>query len=228
MHQVYKELHKENPDVFQNDSISEFLASSIKCDSDSELMLPKLECINGNCKNRCAINLPSTTLLFPSQPEKTINDEYFYAAGKKVSIKRTARFDKKETLCTIYVKCFAKGKVNWIHRHRVISNRIFWDNFSHEYTHLDFSENIALRPKSEVQSAHFSGRQQTLHCTVSENSSDPNVPTRQYLYHLSDDTRQYSVLSFAVVTSIIENNPSLIKNGKLVIKSGNSSTQCKN
>ena len=106
MHQLYKVLHKENPGVFQTDSISEFLASSIKCDSDSNRMFPKLECINGNCKNRCAINLPSNTLLFPSQPEKLlsyyvyerINEEYFNAAGKKVSIKRTARVDKKETL----------------------------------------------------------------------------------------------------------------------------------
>ena len=31
------------------------------------------------------------------------------------------------------------------------------------YIELDFSQNLALRPKDEVQSAHFSGKQFTLH-----------------------------------------------------------------
>ena len=31
---------------------------------------------------------------------------------------------------------------------------------------MDYSQNIALKPKHEVQSAHFSGKEQTLHCTV--------------------------------------------------------------
>ena len=51
------------------------------------------------------------------------------------------------------------------------------------YIELDFSQNLALRPKDEVQSAHFSGKQVTLHCSI----VDP-VGYR-YHFHLSDDTK---------------------------------------
>ena len=39
---------------------------------------------------------------------------------------------------------------------------------------LDYSENIALKPKFEVQAAHFSGRQHTLHCCVIESDGVNN------------------------------------------------------
>ena len=36
--------------------------------------------------------------------------------------------------------------------------------FQGTYIELDFSENIAIKSKFEVQETHFSGKQYTLHC----------------------------------------------------------------
>ena len=54
--------------------------------------------------------------------------------------------------------------------------------FSGPYVELDFSENLAMKPKFEAQDAHFSGKQYTLHCSIVE-PSDP-----KYVYHMCDDT----------------------------------------
>ena len=52
------------------------------------------------------------------------------------------------------------------------------ENYSGKYNELNFSQNLALRPKDEVQSAHFSGKQFTLHCAIVEGAG----PYR-YHYH---------------------------------------------
>ena len=35
-----------------------------------------------------------------------------------------------------------------------------------KFIELDFSQNLALRPKNEVQRANFSGKQSNLHCAI--------------------------------------------------------------
>ena len=40
------------------------------------------------------------------------------------------------------------------------------ERFTGEYIELDFSENLTLKPKFEVQDAHFSGKQYSLHCST--------------------------------------------------------------
>ena len=47
---------------------------------------------------------------------------------------------------------------------------------------MDFSENLALKTKSEFQEAHFSGKQYTLHCII------VHPGEVKFTYHLSDDT----------------------------------------
>ena len=56
------------------------------------------------------------------------------------------------------------------------------ESFNGKCIEIDFSENIAMKPKFEVQDAHFSGKQYSLHCSVVE----PGI--QKYFYHLSDDT----------------------------------------
>ena len=43
---------------------------------------------------------------------------------------------------------------------------MIWERFTGEYTELDFSENLTLKPKFEGQDAHFSGKQYSLHCST--------------------------------------------------------------
>ena len=58
----------------------------------------------------------------------------------------------------------------------------FFPLISNSFESKDSSENIAIKAKSEVQDAHFSGKQYTLHCAIIEPGE------QKYVYHLSDDT----------------------------------------
>ena len=60
-------------------------------------------------------------------------------------------------------------------------------NYDGKCIELDLSQNLALRPKDEVQSAHFSGKQFTLHCSI------VNPVNNRYHFHLSDDTNHDAV-----------------------------------
>ena len=73
---------------------------------------------------------------------------------------------------------------------------------------------MSLRTKDEVQSAHFSGQQFTLHCAI--------VEPAQYRYHIhiSDDTKHDPI------STIIEKYD--IRNENLWIQSGNATFQFKN
>ena len=48
---------------------------------------------------------------------------------------------------------------------------------------MDFSQNIVLKTKDEAQTAHFLGKQQSLHYSIVIDEND----TLNYVYHLSDD-----------------------------------------
>ena len=67
--------------------------------------------------------------------------------------------------------------------------RVFW---------MDFSENVSGTPKWEVQDAHFSKQQYSLHCTVAHLNNE-----YEYLYHLSDDLLHDAKMVAAVVESIL-------------------------
>ena len=62
------------------------------------------------------------------------------------------------------------------------------ERFTGKYIKLDFLENLALKPKFELQDAHFSGKQYSLHCSFVEPGEN------KYEYHLSDDTNHDSIL----------------------------------
>ena len=94
------------------------------------------------------------------------------------------------------------------------------ESFQGTYIELDFSENIAIKPKFEVQEAHFSGKQYTLHCSIVE----PGMS--KYVYHLCDDTKHDPVFVNEVLEDIFTKRN--IKNETVIIKSDNAPTQYKN
>ena len=85
---------------------------------------------------------------------------------------------------------------------------------------MDFSENVNGTPKFEVQDAHFSKRQFSLHCTVNLTG----VEKRTYFYHLSNDTGHDAQFTFAVVDDLLSQVP---EQDIYRFKSDNSSTQYK-
>ena len=88
------------------------------------------------------------------------------------------------------------------------------------YIEINFSENIALKTKSEVQEAHFSGKQYALHCSIVEPGES------KFVYHLNDDTTHDPCFVHQVLEDIFDRWG--IGNETVVIKSDNAPTQYKN
>ena len=94
------------------------------------------------------------------------------------------------------------------------------ESFNGKYIEMDFSENIAIKPKFEVHDAHFSGKQYSLHCSILEPG------TQNYFYHLSGDTTHDQEFVHKVLVDLFDKLS--IKNKTTMIKSDNVLTQCKN
>ena len=94
------------------------------------------------------------------------------------------------------------------------------DTYSGKYIELDFSQNLAIRLALEVQSAHFSNKQYTLHCAIAKPFD------KQYHYHLSDDTKHDSIFDDHVLRELIIHYN--ISNKDLRVQSNNASSQYKN
>ena len=104
---------------------------------------------------------------------------------------------------------------------------VYWSKFMSETGNailwLDYSQNIQLTSKNDVQAAYYSGKQHTLHDALIQ------VPNgdRTYVYHLSNDTNHDSVITDVIVNDIIANYPEVIESDSLVIRSDNCSMQYK-
>ena len=92
--------------------------------------------------------------------------------------------------------------------------------FKGKYIELDFSKNLALGPKHELHSAHFSKKQHTLLCAIFWRG-DTN-----FHYHLSDDTKHDPVFVDEVLQDLIHHYN--INNEDVIIQSDNGDTQYKN
>ena len=96
------------------------------------------------------------------------------------------------------------------------------ESFSGKHIEVEFSENFALKLKHDVQDAHFSGKQYSLHCSIVE--PDEN----KYVYHLSNDTKHDPVFVNEVLEDIFKRwnikGETIIK----TIKSNYAHTQYKN
>ena len=101
----------------------------------------------------------------------------------------------------------------------IINHHVLW---------IDSSMNIKLVEKNHVQSAHYSGRQQTLH-DISKRSimERPFIYIYIYIYHLSDDTKYDSVMTKEIIKITLTQHPEIISSGELIIRSDNCSMQYK-
>ena len=76
---------------------------------------------------------------------------------------------------------------------------IMKDVFDGKFIELDFSQNLAILPKLEVQSAHFSNKQYTLHCAIAKTFD------KRYHCHLSHDRKHDGIFSDHVLRDLIIN-----------------------
>ena len=94
------------------------------------------------------------------------------------------------------------------------------ESFNGTYIEMDLSENIAKKPKFQVQDAHFSGKRNFLNCSFVE------PRTQKYFYHIGDDTTHDLEFLHKVLVDLFDKRS--IKNETIMIKSDNVATQYQN
>ena len=155
---------------------------------------------------------------------KRIEETYIGKSGRKMEYTRTARVDLCEPVSQLVEKLHGLTE-------KYLKHRIYVDNYSsvfpllkescsYKFIELDFSQNLSLRPKDEVQSSHLSGKQFTLHCAIVEPDQ------YRYHYHISDDTKHDRFFVDYVVRDIIARYN--ITDEDFKIQSDNAPTQYKN
>ena len=149
--------------------------------------------------------------------------ESFVKMGVTEEYSRTTRVDKKEPVCDIFSKLMWIGDKYLRHRSHVDNiNSVLpkiKERFTGTYIEMDFSENLALKMKCEIQTAHFSGKQYALHCSIVER------PERSYVYHLSNDTGHDPFFVDEVLRMIFRQWD--VRNETIILKSDNAPTQYK-
>ena len=150
--------------------------------------------------------------------------ESYLKNGEEIKYTRTTRVDKNEKVWDLVASLRSSAKQYLRHRSHVQNIAsvlpIIRESFEGRYIELDFSENIAMKPKFEVQDAHFSGRQYTLHCSL------VHPGETKYVFHLSDDTKHDPCFVHEVLDDIFQKWS--IENETIIIKSDNAPTQYKN
>ena len=133
-----------------------------------------------------------------------------------VQYTRTARVDKKDKVTKLL-----QNTARYLKHRSYVDNvsrvlPMLKDGFNGKYIELYFSEYLALQPKHEAQSAHFSGRHNTLHCAIFR-PGDTN-----FHYHLSDDTKYDPIFVDEVLHDLIHHYA--IINEDIRIQSDNTAT----
>ena len=211
------------------DSLTEYLTSNFECSVNNEVNYYDIDCIKGKCVNNCKIKLdpvPSDNKLYTYVEFKTVFEKFYNKKGQLCEYKCCARTEEKATLEGMQVKLISMAENYLSHHFGVSSDKVFWPIFRKEcpYTilHVDYSENIKLTPKNEVQHAHFSRRQHTLHCSVLYKS---NVKG-DHEFLLSNDTNHDSVMT-SVIEDVLIRYPVIVDSCILVSRSDNCSTRYK-
>ena len=236
-HCLYKAI-KSNVDVDLPNSLSDYLSKKFKCEREPKTNYFAHNCILGKCENKCKV-LNILDDLNPQLQEKssknvhfyvseTVETKFFNTVGKEVSYNRTAQVDKEDSIENVIkqLQCLANHYL--LHRFFILNDKFYWDKFLNETDHytlwLDYSQNIAFKEKKQLQSAHFSGRQHTLHNTVIQ---APKNDEKKYIYPLSDNTNHDSVMTFYIIKDIIKSHPEVIEKKVLVLCSDNCQEQYK-
>ena len=212
-------------------SLSEYLTMEFEFRNDKVVNFPKVECIKGLCKNECSIvNDEHMSYDWKKRRyEETNIETYFDKKGEKKDYSRTTRDDYKDVeLKEVYQCLQASTRQYLLHRYHTLVDKIYWGKFLDETDEhivwLDYSMNIKLTEKNQIQSAHYSGKQQTLHDVLIR---QPSTNVNKYVYHLSDDTNHDSVMTRKILEEIVIHYPQVISSGRLVLRSDNCSTQYK-
>ena len=153
-------------------SLSHYLCKNMNCKQEPETDFHSRTCILSQCDKNCKIVNISADLakVLPKAKTKkvhyyvfeTVDTQYYNKRGKLVSYSRTARVDKHDFVENIIEQLQLLAHKYILHRFFVINDKVYWKKFlqSTEYhtLWLDYSQNIALTEKKQVQSAQESDK----------------------------------------------------------------------
>ena len=174
----------------------------------------RLSCIDGKCKVCCKKSKPLR--------EQCMNDEivkYYqfevvetnytnHKTGEIQKSSRCERVDHEASYDFLFDKLMNIQHSYLFHRFQVCNDNFEWKNILLTVPnlgpifHLDFSENITNTSKFEPQSAHFSKKQFSLHCSVMHSCSQ-DFPQYQYFDHFSDVIRHNFYFSITVIKDLL-------------------------
>ena len=147
-------------------------------------------------------------------------EETYFKNGIEKSCERVAHIDKKIEVKEVAKTLIEQDGSYLRHRSHIANIKntlpLIRESFNGKYIEMNFSENIAMKPKFEVQDAHFSGKQYSLHCSIVE------AGIKKYFYHLSDDTTHDPEFVHEVLVDLFDKFS--IKNETIMIKSDNAPT----
>lgn len=202
-------------------SMSDYFLDDCSCDKPDIGYYPA-ECCLGKCPSGTNKSKPvAADIISHQSPSKQvkyyqyeqIDEEYIAKRGAekgqtKVS-KRTERVNYTENV-EVVIKKLESCRIKYlIHRFLVVENDHHWkiilgdQHESKPIFHMDFSENLQLTPKMEVQDAHFSKKQYSLHCTVKYTGKS----SASYMYHLSDELGHDIKYVSLVVKDLLSQSP---------------------
>ena len=150
-------------------------------------------------------------------------EETYFINGIEKSYEGVPCIDKKmkikEVAKTLTEQCGSYLK----HRLHVANIKntlpLIRESVNGKHIDLDFSENIAMKAKFEVRDAHFSWKQNSLHCSIVEPG------TQKYFNYLSDDTTHDPAFVHEVLVALF--GKLSIKNETIMIKSDSAPTSTK-
>ena len=180
-------------------SISQYLMGSCACDKNPNGYW-SLKCCLGKCIDCMDIipeelpNLNDTDYISFYNFEVTETPYIEKKTGNRKVSKKCERINHMITTNSAFSRLMNERRNYLQHRFQVENDKYQWKiilNSIPKYGaifHMDYSENITGTPKFEPQSAHFSKKQFSLHCTVMHDTNELDEPNYKYCYHLSDDT----------------------------------------
>ena len=230
-HALYLTLRRNMKDL--PEFLSEYLTTFFECSEDKHINFPKIDFIKGTCKNNCMIMDKSKKQMDCWEKKvsfyqfESVQETYYDKKRKKKFYTRIARRDySDQTVRSVYQRLQNCARSYLLHRYHTLLNKVYWQRYLEEANSaviwMDYSQNIKLTEKNQVQSAHFSGKQQTLHDSLIQNKGH-----HHYVYHLSNDTNHDSVMTEAILNDLIANYPEIIESSILILRSDNCATQYK-
>ena len=155
---------------------------------------------------------------------ETKRTTYYDKCGKEKVYSRTTQVNKEASLAELINQLTSSCGYYVRHRFSVSNEKYYWKLFcSTSKFHtiwMDYSLNIEFAEKIQTQSAHYSGRQQTCHCSLIEGPTG-----KMYVYHMN--TNHDSIMTFTIIRDLIERYPAIITDERLVLHSDNASSQYK-